>query len=96
MGESVSEASRDVPVPPNGSSMTSIKNEVQSDKLTSEKLQEIEDEEILDKLVLYFSCCYIQISTYQRTEEFWGLLVTKQLLVAIDFHSMETKYCVSQ
>lgn len=54
-GESVSEASRDVPVLPNGSSMTSIKNEVQSDKLTSEKLQEIEDEEILDKMVLYFS-----------------------------------------
>ncbi len=63
VGESVSEASRDVPVLPNGSSMTSIKNEVQSDKLTSEKLQEIEDEEILDKMVLYFSCCYIQIST---------------------------------
>lgn len=68
MGESVSEASRDFPVPPNGSSMTSIKNEVQSDKLTSEKLQEIEDEEILDKMVLYFSCCYRQISTYQRTD----------------------------
>uniref|UniRef100_A0A9J7YUP0 Smoothelin n=2 Tax=Cyprinus carpio TaxID=7962 RepID=A0A9J7YUP0_CYPCA len=50
-GESVSEASRDVPVLPNGSSMTSIKNEVQSDKLTSEKLQEIEDEEILDKML---------------------------------------------
>ncbi|XP_052412736.1 smoothelin isoform X1 [Carassius gibelio] len=50
-GESVSEASRDVPVLPNGSSMTSIKTEVQSDKLTSEKLQEIEDEEILDKML---------------------------------------------
>ncbi|XP_058633582.1 smoothelin isoform X2 [Onychostoma macrolepis] len=51
VGESVNEASRDVPVLPNGSSMTSIKNEVQSDKLTSEKLQEIEDEEILDKML---------------------------------------------
>ncbi|XP_043094791.1 smoothelin isoform X2 [Puntigrus tetrazona] len=51
VGESVSEASHDVPVLPNGSSMTSIKNEVQSDKLTSEKLQEIEDEEILDKML---------------------------------------------
>ncbi|XP_059405668.1 smoothelin isoform X2 [Carassius carassius] len=50
-GESVSEASSDVPVLPNGSSMTSIKSEVQSDKLTSEKLQEIEDEEILDKML---------------------------------------------
>ncbi|XP_016407748.1 smoothelin-like isoform X2 [Sinocyclocheilus rhinocerous] len=51
VSESVSEASRDVSVLPNGSSMTSIKNEVQSDKLTSEKLQEIEDEEILDKML---------------------------------------------
>ncbi|XP_016084721.1 smoothelin isoform X2 [Sinocyclocheilus grahami] len=51
VSESVSEASRDVPVLPNGSSMTSIKNKVQSDKLTSEKLQEIEDEEILDKML---------------------------------------------
>ncbi|XP_016360927.1 smoothelin-like isoform X2 [Sinocyclocheilus anshuiensis] len=51
VGESVCEASRDVPVLPNGSSMTSIKSEVQSEKLTSEKLQEIEDEEILDKML---------------------------------------------
>ncbi|XP_016094462.1 smoothelin-like [Sinocyclocheilus grahami] len=51
LGESVCEASRDVPVLPNGSSMTSIKSEVQSEKLTSEKLQEIEDEEILDKML---------------------------------------------
>uniref|UniRef100_A0A8C2I8A6 Calponin-homology (CH) domain-containing protein n=1 Tax=Cyprinus carpio TaxID=7962 RepID=A0A8C2I8A6_CYPCA len=47
VGESVCEASRDVPVLPNGSSTTSVKNE----KLTSEKLQEIEDEEILDKML---------------------------------------------
>ncbi|XP_016386710.1 smoothelin isoform X2 [Sinocyclocheilus rhinocerous] len=51
VGESVCEASRDVPVLPNGSSMTSIKSEVQSEKLNSEKLQEIEDEEILDKML---------------------------------------------
>ncbi|XP_073695535.1 smoothelin isoform X2 [Garra rufa] len=51
VAESVSEASRDVPVLPNGSSMTSIKTEVQTEKLTSEKLQEIEDEEILDKML---------------------------------------------
>ncbi|XP_052447459.1 smoothelin isoform X2 [Carassius gibelio] len=47
VGESVCEASRDEPVLPNGSSMASIKTE----KLTSEKLQEIEDEEILDKML---------------------------------------------
>uniref|UniRef100_A0A8C1Y5S1 Calponin-homology (CH) domain-containing protein n=1 Tax=Cyprinus carpio TaxID=7962 RepID=A0A8C1Y5S1_CYPCA len=47
VGESVCEASRDVPVLPNGSSTTSVKSE----KLTSEKLQEIEDEEILDKML---------------------------------------------
>ncbi|KAK2911374.1 hypothetical protein Q8A67_003507 [Cirrhinus molitorella] len=56
VAESVSEAPRDVPVLPNGSSMTSIKSEVQTEKLTtekltSEKLQEIEDEEILDKML---------------------------------------------
>ncbi|XP_059400837.1 smoothelin-like isoform X4 [Carassius carassius] len=47
VGESVCQASRDEPVLPNGSSMASIKSE----KLTSEKLQEIEDEEILDKML---------------------------------------------
>ncbi|XP_050965353.1 smoothelin isoform X2 [Labeo rohita] len=51
VAESVSEAPRDVPVLPNGSSMTSIKSEVQTEKLTSEKLQDIEDEEILDKML---------------------------------------------
>lgn len=55
VGESVSEMAHEVPVLPNGSSMTSIKTEVQSEKLTTEKLQDIEDEEILDKMVLHFS-----------------------------------------
>lgn len=54
VGESVSEMAHEVPVLPNGSSMTSIKSEVQSEKLTTEKLQDIEDEEILDKMVLHF------------------------------------------
>ncbi|XP_073807772.1 smoothelin isoform X9 [Danio rerio] len=51
VGESVIETSHDVPVLPNGSSMTSIKTEAQSEKLTSEKLRDIEDEEILDKML---------------------------------------------
>ncbi|XP_048045783.1 smoothelin isoform X2 [Megalobrama amblycephala] len=51
VGESVSEMAHEVPVLPNGSSMTSIKTEVQSEKLTTEKLQDIEDEEILDKML---------------------------------------------
>ncbi|XP_051750978.1 smoothelin isoform X2 [Ctenopharyngodon idella] len=51
VGESVSEMAHEVPVLPNGSSMTSIKSEVQSEKLTTEKLQDIEDEEILDKML---------------------------------------------
>ncbi|KAK7174010.1 hypothetical protein R3I93_003744 [Phoxinus phoxinus] len=50
--EPVSEMAHEVPVLPNGSSMmTSIKREEQSEKLTSEKLQDIEDEEILDKML---------------------------------------------
>ncbi|XP_077062900.1 smoothelin isoform X3 [Siphateles boraxobius] len=51
VGESVSEKAHKVPMLPNGSSMTSIKREEQSEKLTSEKLQDIEDEEILDKML---------------------------------------------
>lgn len=51
VGESVIETSHDVPVLPNGSSMTSIKTEAQSEKLTSEKLRDIDDEEILDKML---------------------------------------------
>ncbi|XP_056088752.1 smoothelin isoform X3 [Rhinichthys klamathensis goyatoka] len=51
VGESVSGMAHEVPVLPNGSSMTSIKREEQSEKLTSEKLQDIEDEEILDKML---------------------------------------------
>ncbi|XP_039518059.1 smoothelin isoform X5 [Pimephales promelas] len=51
VGESVSGMAHEVLVLPNGSSMTSIKREEQSEKLTSEKLQDIEDEEILDKML---------------------------------------------
>ncbi|XP_067293715.1 smoothelin isoform X2 [Pseudorasbora parva] len=51
VGESVSDMAHEVPVLPNGSSMTSVKSEAQSEKLTSEKLQDIEDEEILDKML---------------------------------------------
>lgn len=51
VGESVIETPHDVPVLPNGSSMASIKTETQSEKLTSEKLRDIEDEEILDKML---------------------------------------------
>ncbi|XP_056314797.1 smoothelin isoform X2 [Danio aesculapii] len=51
VGESVIEMPHDVPVLPNGSSVTSIKTEAQSEKLTAEKLRDIEDEEILDKML---------------------------------------------
>lgn len=51
VGESVIETPHDVPVLPNGSSMATIKTEAQSEKLTSEKLRDIEDEEILDKML---------------------------------------------
>lgn len=41
----------EIPVFPKGSLMTSVNSGVQSVKLTSEKLQDIEDEVILDKMV---------------------------------------------
>lgn len=49
--EPVREIASKIPVFPNGCSMTSINSDVQSVKLTSEQLQDIEDEEILDKMV---------------------------------------------
>ncbi|XP_051547903.1 smoothelin-like isoform X2 [Myxocyprinus asiaticus] len=49
--EPVREMKTSTPVLPNGSSMSSIKAEVQNEKLTADQLQDIEDEEILDKML---------------------------------------------
>ncbi|XP_051524748.1 smoothelin-like isoform X2 [Myxocyprinus asiaticus] len=49
--EPAREIKTSAPVLPNGSSISSINAEVQNEKLTSEKLQDIEDEEILDKML---------------------------------------------
>ncbi|XP_051976745.1 smoothelin-like isoform X2 [Xyrauchen texanus] len=49
--EPVREMKTSTSVLPNGSSISSINTEVQNEKLTSEQLQDIEDEEILDKML---------------------------------------------
>ncbi|XP_051950992.1 smoothelin-like isoform X2 [Xyrauchen texanus] len=49
--EPVREMKTSAPVLPNGSSISSTNVEVQNEKLTTEKLQDIEDEEILDKML---------------------------------------------